>query len=260
MFHINYCDYNVTNLDSDKINRPLGSGDYLLLYFLAPMRIYFPNKTVIAPTDSFLLYPPGLPQKYEPVTKFRNSYVHFTSSKQFLEDLRIPMNEVFCLEHPAKINESIKRVQIELFSKERYSDIFMDTIMKQLFITISRELRHTHTNHNIDFTLKEQFKAARLEILTHSEYHWTTDSMSQLVHMGKSQFFYYYKIFFNNTPKSDLIHARIEKAKYLLSNEAYQVNQVASLVGFPNVYHFHRYFKKCCGCTPYKYGKISNHE
>lgn len=256
MFSINYCDYNASNADTDRINRPLGSGDYLLLYFLAPMRIHMENKAVIAPTNSFILFSPGMPQIYEAVDKFRNSYIHFTVEKELIEELHIPLNKIFFLHHPATINEFIRRIQIEFFSEERHSDLLLDSFMKQMFITIERELYHSEKNPNIDSTLKEEFRTARLEILTHSEKDWTTESMSELVHIGKSQFFYYYKLFFNNSPKAELINARIEKAKFLLTNEAYQVKQVASLVGFQNVYHFIRYFKKCCGCTPQHFRKM----
>lgn len=256
MFSINYCDYNASNPDNDRINRPLGSGDYLLLYFLAPMKIHKVDKTIIAPTNSFILFPLGMPQIYEAVEKFRNSYIHFTVTNKIIEELHIPLNEIFLLQHPATINEFIRRIQIEFFSEEEHSDLLLDSFMKQMFITIARELYHSEKNPNIDSTLKEQFQSARLEILTHSEKEWTTESMAALVHIGKSQFFYYYKLFFNNSPRAELINARIEKAKFLLSNEEYQVGQVASLVGFQNVYHFIRYFKKCCGCTPQHFRKM----
>lgn len=255
MFQINYCDYNAINPDHDRINRPNGSGDYLFLYFLAPMRIFMDGKTSIAPIGSCILYPKGSPQIYESIEKFKNSYIHFTAPVELLDNFHLPLNQIFTLANHTMINESIKNIQIEFLSEEKYSKLMMDTIMKQLFVTISRELYHTKENPNIDVSLRNQFRNARLEILTHAEQDWTTESMSNLVHMGKSQFFHYYKVFFNTSPKAELINARIEKAKYLLNNEALQINQIAGLVGFQNVYHFTRYFKKCCGCTPGSYVK-----
>ena len=47
-FQINYCDYNHSNMDCDMINRPNGSGDYLFLYFLTPMKVYFGQEMTIA--------------------------------------------------------------------------------------------------------------------------------------------------------------------------------------------------------------------
>ena len=56
----------------------------------------------------------------------------------------------------------------------------------------------------------------------------------------------------------DLIEARIEKAKTLLTNEALQIQHVAEMCGFSNISHFTRYFKKQCGCTPREYGSQSH--
>ena len=36
MFYPGYCDYNRSNPEYDKINRPDGSGDYLFLYLITP--------------------------------------------------------------------------------------------------------------------------------------------------------------------------------------------------------------------------------
>ena len=255
MFQINYCGINVSNVDYDIIDRPYGSGDYLLLYFFTPMEIFFADHTEIAPANSFFLYPPGMAQKYRAVGKFKNSYVHFTAPEELFEQYKIPTAEIFTINHPSKINEYIRELHVELFSKEPSSDMMMDAIMRQLLTTLARNLYQSSSASDSDYALKEQFQAARYEILAHSEYPWNTEAMAKLVHIGKSQFFSYYKAFFNSTPKADLIAARIENAKLLLCNKAYQVNQVAALVGFQNVYHFTRYFKKACGCTPKQYGR-----
>lgn len=71
--------------------------------------------------------------------------------------------------------------------------------------------------------------------------------------MEKSQFYHYYKLFFQSTPKSELLQARMEKARYLLTNEALQIQQVAQACGFTNMQHFSRYFKEWFHCSPREY-------
>ncbi|MDE5716231.1 MAG: AraC family transcriptional regulator, partial [Lachnospiraceae bacterium] len=78
MFHTGYCDYNRFNPDCDIINRPEGSGDYLFLYFMAPMKVQMGGRTHMTREGAFLLYTPGEPQIYEAVRQFKNSFVHFT--------------------------------------------------------------------------------------------------------------------------------------------------------------------------------------
>ena len=71
--------------------------------------------------------------------------------------------------------------------------------------------------------------------------------------VGIKPFYYYYKKFFYTSPKEELLQARIDRAKYLLTNRKLRINEVAEQSGFKNIYHFTRYFKKECGMTPSKY-------
>ncbi|MFQ9150566.1 MAG: hypothetical protein ACLR6B_02680 [Blautia sp.] len=77
MFQVNYCEYNRSNADCDRIYRPGGSGDYLLLLLKTPMKCRLKGKLEISGENAFLLYAPGEVQDYQAVQKFRNSYVHF---------------------------------------------------------------------------------------------------------------------------------------------------------------------------------------
>lgn len=70
MFKINYCDYNRSNLDYDKIYRPHGSGDNLFLFFQTPMKIKIGEDTIISKENAFILFPKGVPQEYCSVKKF----------------------------------------------------------------------------------------------------------------------------------------------------------------------------------------------
>ena len=52
-----------------------------------------------------------------------------------------------------------------------------------------------------------------------------------------------------------LINIRLKKAKTLLRNGNMTVENVAMAVGYPNVEHFNRIFKKKMGMTPVQYRK-----
>ena len=79
--------------------------------------------------------------------------------------------------------------------------------------------------------------------------------MVALTNLGVSQFYSYYQLFFNRSPKAELLEARLERAKYLLRVEAMPVGQAAVQSGFTNLSHFTRYFKKECGMTPSAYAQ-----
>lgn len=255
MFHATYCDYNRSNPDRDMIDRPNGSGDYLFLYFMTPMKVQLDAESIITKEGAFLLYSPGTAQIYQAVKKFRNSFIHFTcDDDDFLQTYDLPVNRIVYLPDPATMNALFKNIYVESVVKQDYYPEQIDKLMHQLFILFSRQLHTYPMQTGIQADLYEQFRKARIEILTHIDRDWSADNMAALTNLGTSQFYNYYKLFFNRSPKSELLDARIERSKYLLRVEKMPVGQAAVQAGFDNLSHFTRYFKKVCGITPSAYG------
>lgn len=257
MFHTGYCDYNRSNPDRDIINRPEGSGDYLFLHFMTPMQVQTGGGTQTTKEGAFLLYTPGEAQIYQAVGRFKNSFAHFTcDDDSFLTAYDIPVNQIVYPPDPDALNALFKLIYVESVTKQDYYQEQVDKLMHQLFILFSRQLHTFPEGRGIQADLFEQFKKARIEILTHIEREWDADSMAALTNLGTSQFYSYYKLFFNRSPKSELLDARIERSKYLLRVEKLPVGQAAVQAGFDSLPHFTRYFKKMCGMTPSEYGHL----
>jgi AraC-like DNA-binding protein len=85
------------------------------------------------------------------------------------------------------------------------------------------------------------------------EYNWRIAEMAAMAKLSEPRFTVLYREFFKVSPKQDLIQIRLEKAKYLLMNNAVTVQEVANMTGYDSVYHFIRQFKKVVGCSPGKY-------
>ncbi len=254
MFHITYCDYNRSNPDYDIIRRPNGSGDYLFLYFITPMKVQFGTESIITRERAFMLYTPGEAQIYQAVKRFKNSFIHFTSDTDyFVKEYDIPVNQIVYLSNPDVMNELLRNIYVENVTKMDYYAEQSDKLMHQLFILFSRQYHAYGADSVLPSGLYPQFQKARIEILTHIDREWDSENMAALTNLGTSQFYSYYKLFFNRSPKAELLDARIERAKYLLKAEALPVSQAAALSGFGNLSHFTRYFKKMCGMTPSAY-------
>lgn len=255
MYQINYCDYNACNRDCDMIYRPGGSGDYLFLLLMTPMKFYLEKEMTITRPMACILYSPGVPQHYQSVRKFKNSYIHFSAPQGFLKEYDLVTNIVCYPQHADELNHIIRKIHTEYLSKDLYYQEKMNAYMDELFITLARCLRTDHGLPDTAPLLYQDFQRARLRILSSCEQQWDAAAMAALVNLSKSQFYHYYTLFFHTTPKAELINARIDKAKYLLSNEALQIQQVSQLSGFQNLSHFTRCFKKLCGCSPSRWGK-----
>ena len=244
-----FCGYNVYNLNHSQILRPYGSGDYLLLLFLAPFIVTINGTERQAKTNSLFLYSPDAPQNYHAVYTFKNSYVHFTADAKMIAQLNLPLNTILQPANHVHINQLLKQICNEHFHKQKHYERKQDLLVDQLLIDISREVADARTNA-YGQELRIKFQQIRTDILARCHNDWSHQNMGDMAGMGKSQFYNYYRYFFNTSPKMDIINARIDKAKYLLSNEALNVNEIAFQCGFQNVSHFSRYFKKVCGCSP----------
>lgn len=260
MFLANYCGYNIHSDDSYVIYRPNGSETYLLLLFLAPMTVHFKNGVVeTTKLGACLLYPPGCYQHYHAVKKFYNSYMHFYADEKFVDNYPLPVNEIFYPDNYEELNLLFQQISKEFFLRAPYREQKLNLLIQNLIIELSR------ASHNpiqetpaADRLLRSVFDEARLSILQSCHKDWSTDEMCSLVNLGKSQFFSYYKQFYNCTPREDLLAARLDKAKNLLTSQAMQVSQVAEACGFHNVFHFTRFFTKSCGVSPSQYFKIDS--
>ena len=256
MFHVNYCDYNRSNPDYDRIDRPQGSGDYLFLYFITPMKIILNGEMVISKENAFLLFPKDSPQIYEAVKTFRNSFVHFsTEDDSFIQKYQIPLNKLVYLNDTELINNILREIYIEYSTRNVYYEEQIDLLISQMFLLFSRQLQTESEDASNHSNLYATFRKARMEILTHIDREWTAESMAALTNMSVSQFYNLYPTFFGRSPKRDLLDTRIARAKYMLRVDRLPVSQVAELSGFRNLSHFSRYFKKECGMTPTEYGK-----
>lgn len=255
MFQLNFCEYNRSNQDYDTIFRPAGSGDYLFLLLKTPMKVYLQEGLVITRENACILYTPGTPQRYQAVRRFCNSYLHFSSDEDPALSFRLPRNRICYPRDTGRIDLLISQLQQEYFSRFPFREESIRSLMNLLFLTTARCLSQSAAREEDAGNLYPLFQSLRLRMLTDCQEDWTMERLCQYVNLEKSQFYTYYRSFFSSTPKSDLLHARLEKAKNLLSNEALQVKEVAQLCGFHNQAHFTRYFKAGCGCAPGEYAK-----
>lgn len=254
MIRVSYCGYNYYNADFDIIDRPKGSGDYLLLYFLTPMKVELENKIINVPPKSFLLYTPNYKQWYQAVKRFGNSFVHFEGDDKFVKGLPIPLNRIFKIENTAKIQEYFRWIENEFINKLAFHEHQQDANIRSLLIEIARNFRNTDSSTGKK-TRRQEFEKIRYKILGNLDYNWTAKEMAALAHMSTSQFYAIYQEEFHQTPKASLIEARMEYAKYLLRNNSLKINQIARMIGYQNEYHFIRHFKKQFGTTPGQYRK-----
>ena len=95
------------------IDRPEGSGDYLLLILKSDALFTLGGEEVFVPRKSFFLYPPGMPQKYRCVPKhtFSNDWLQFLfegEEPEWFSHKFVPVAEPVKLEYTEFFSYCIK--------------------------------------------------------------------------------------------------------------------------------------------------------
>ncbi len=255
MITIPYCGYDFRNPDRDRIFRPSGTESYLFLLVLCPMIFYFPDKEeVLAEAGACILYTPGYPQHYQAAGEFLNSFVHFTEAQSLIDDLGLVKNQIFYPEYVGELNRILKNIQREYRNRPEHFQQMEDLLVRQLLLLLGRcqplsKPWQTGRYYPELFVLREQ-------MLEHCDRPWTLEQMCRQINIGKSQLYHYYEQYFHASPMDELLNSRLEKAKYLLDNDAMTIKQVAYASGFQNLCHFNRFFKNRCGCTPMEFRRL----
>ena len=83
-------------------------------------------------------------------------------------------------------------------------------------------------------------------------YNLSLDIISQNMYLSPVYISKIFKETTGDSPINYLIKLRLSKAKELLENGDQHINKVSLAVGYPDVYHFSKLFKKYYGCPPSK--------
>ena len=81
------------------------------------------------------------------------------------------------------------------------------------------------------------------------------EQYAQEHHMSVSWFIRSFKHYMGMTPMQYITSIRINKAKELLKNTNYSIQEISALAGYENPLYFSRIFRKQTGMSPSRYRK-----
>ncbi|GLR69142.1 AraC family transcriptional regulator [Agaribacter marinus] len=86
-------------------------------------------------------------------------------------------------------------------------------------------------------------------------YNWTVDAMSNIANYSPPHLHRLFQQNFGKSPLQYLIHLRMERAKYLLTQSNWSIEQIGEQVGYSDVFNFSKRFKKSVSLAPGQYRK-----
>ncbi|WP_370979687.1 helix-turn-helix domain-containing protein [Agaribacterium sp. ZY112] len=91
-------------------------------------------------------------------------------------------------------------------------------------------------------------------------YPWSVEEMATLIHYSTPHLHRLCQKRFGRSPLQQVIHMRMERAKYLLNSTAWPLAQIAEQVGYHDLFSFAKRFKKSVGVPPARYRKSANND
>ena len=191
-----------------------------------------------------------------------NNWIHFSCSnpddfRQKLNEYHIPINQLFRLRQITPVYETMQDLVYEFSVQQPHSRDMSSVMIDMLLVHLSRNLvRYDTPMDEPAMQHLHSFEELRKRLYATPEQDWSVANMANRMFLSQNQFISLYRRFFHTTPKQDMINARLQKAKSILSSSCV-IRDVALSVGFKNEYYFSTMFHRKTGLTPSAYAKIN---
>lgn len=250
--YIHYLALNCEQKPGFVVERRHGLADFLFLRFYSKTTLILGDKTYTLTKPCIFLIDSNTPYKYfSNSTDYRDDYFHFAADNrsQFLGELTFPLNTPIYLSNDTAITSVLGLIQAEFLSENRLAAKSIDLLIRYLFVKVSEEwLQSQQMNTSVPHYY--ELLRVRDAILATPERPWKIEELADMAHLSSSYFQVIYKKAFGVTCMTEVINAKLEQAKLLLTSTELPVSTVATEVGYNEVYHFIRQFKKSTGMTP----------
>jgi len=240
------------------VERPHGMAAYLFVRFHSPMTVRTVAGVVSAGPGDCLLYDPTFSQWYRGAEGgFSDDWLHVRGPRmpELIRLYQIPVNEILRPRETEFVTPMFEAVNRELRRREPLWRESVSLLVESLFVELARQLARQGPNAltPAEAARLDGFRSVRMRVHDQMQKAWRVADMARLANLSPSRFAVLYLKLLGTSPMEDLIRARLQRARALLTDERLSVREVADRTGFGSVCHFARLFRKHVGCAPRDY-------
>lgn len=234
------------------MERTNGMVGFLFLYFESPCNLWINKDNYSINKPSAVLIHTNTPFKYFPTgSEYIDNYLHFEveDNQSFIEELTFPCNTPFQISNDKSISSLLEYILEEDNPENKYSRKTTELLIRLLMIKVGEEWEFLQQKHE---TLPhyEDLLNIRNQIISSPHKNWKVEELAEQAHLSYAYFQVLYKKAFGISCINDVINTKVAHAKELLVSTNLPVSQIAVELGYNDVYHFIRQFKKNTGLTP----------
>lgn len=232
------------------IDRREGTGDYLMMLFYDAVSIGAGGEVWSCPRNTFMIWTPGRAQYYGSGTQpFTHSWIHCDGRliKGFLAMTRLPRNTPFAIPDPVVMERCLLAVYEELARHARPDGIIVRNLLENGLRETARDVRRVRDSPD---DTPAVFLAVRHMIESEYARPLTLPDLARKASLSVPHFCAQFKRYFGVPAIDYLIRQRMHRAAYLLQDRNARVSEVARQVGYEDLFHFSKMFKKHFGASP----------
>jgi AraC-like DNA-binding protein len=239
---------------NQNVDRPLGTGDWLIMLFHEPPRLDCSNASPSAPAMTLMIWPPGVPQFYswgnEPGSE-PHSWMHVEGTwvSQQIDTMELPTTKPFKVP-----GDSVMILCLTAMLDEMRNALLPDPIILQnLFENWGRGVRRQVTTRNTVAAIPPGLMRVRHHLDVDFQRIPPLQELAAIAAMSESHLCHRFREFFGSSISEYVIRKRMAAAQRMLYNPDMRSGEIAEAVGYPDIYQFCKQFKKTFGVSPTQY-------
>lgn len=229
-------------------DRPTGNAGHLLVHFHDPVQLLLNGRLDWYPPESFILWSPDQVHLFGVKDREWDHSWFWGVGDSFAREVAaagLPTNVIASLPEPAMTARYLQAIHDEVTRPGQPDPMIVQNLIRNWL----REIRRALTEGARRIVPPGLLAARR-----HVEAHWDRPLMLEVLagiaHLSVPHFCTEFRRHFGSPPIAYQIRLRMQRAAHLLRNRNLGVTQIAEQVGYRDLYHFSKLFKKHHGASP----------
>ncbi len=230
------------------VERPAGTGGYLFVLFYDPVKIRLNGKMQPVNPSSLMMWPRGSEHCYgQEKNEWDHTWIHFDGpwAGERLAECELTFGRIVQIENSMAMETCLWCLYAELINHQKPDPV----ILKNIFHNWLRELMRDAEEGAEPF-VPEKVRAVKQYLDQHARSRITLKTLAEKSGMSVPHLSAEFKRFYGDSPINYLMGLRLQQARYLLLDHQLQISEIARRVGYDDIFHFSKLFKKHFGLSP----------
>jgi AraC-like DNA-binding protein len=228
------------------VNRPAGTEGFLMMYFHTPVQAGASADCGWIKGGHLYIWLPADPQFYGNANRaFLHSWIlcHGTLIAGMMRG--IPSKKPIPLPSPHVFLRFLTDLYRELTSYSSPNEAIAGNLCENWLLDLKRSLPARPAAQ-----IPERLLSAQEFMDVHFTQKLTLVQVASIAHWSPTQFSAHFRQHYGTSPMNYVIRLRMKLAAYLVSDLNRSITEIAASVGYEDLYHFSKLFKKYHGLSP----------